>query len=204
MLFHWDQATWSWLKLMPTRGRGKWGTGGRKNHMKWSIKLQKASLPTLWKTVDGMLMSSTLKLFLITPTKGTPLCMVMWTEWARCADCPGGVKLWKTVRQRKCHKVWIFCCWHSARQMKLLGWVSRKLCAFLWTFSGAFLLDQGWKIWCRGTRGVWKSTSVFWEQRYWSHWWGLEDMTDQNYFDPTSLHSGYCNHITLGGMKWRH
>ena len=27
-----------------------------------------------------------------------------------------------------------------------LGWVNRKLHAFLWTFSGAFLLDQGWKV----------------------------------------------------------
>ena len=32
----------------------------------------------------------------------------------------------------------------------LLGQVNRKLCAFLRTFSGASLLDQGWKVWCRG------------------------------------------------------
>ena len=50
MPFHWNQATWSWLKLMPTRGRGKWRTSGRRNCMKWSAKLQKASLPTSWKT----------------------------------------------------------------------------------------------------------------------------------------------------------
>ena len=31
-----------------------------------------------------------------------------------------------------------------------LGWVNRELCAFWRMFSGASLLDQGWKVWCRG------------------------------------------------------
>ena len=46
MPFHWNQVTWSWLKLMPTGGGGKWRTGGRRNHTKWSTRLLKASLPT--------------------------------------------------------------------------------------------------------------------------------------------------------------
>ena len=50
MPFHWRQVTWSWLKLMPTGGRGKWRTGGRRNHMKWNTKLLKESLCTSWKT----------------------------------------------------------------------------------------------------------------------------------------------------------
>ena len=50
MPFHCNQVTWSWLKPMTTRRRGKWRTGGRRNHTKWSTRLLKTSLPTLWKT----------------------------------------------------------------------------------------------------------------------------------------------------------
>ena len=45
-----ETITWSWLKLMPTRGRGKWRTSGRRNHMKWNTKLLKKSLHTSWRT----------------------------------------------------------------------------------------------------------------------------------------------------------
>ena len=44
MSFHWRQVIWSWLKQLPTRGRGKWRTSGRRNHMKWNTKLLKVSL----------------------------------------------------------------------------------------------------------------------------------------------------------------
>ena len=50
MPFHWNHVTWSWLKPMPTGGGGKWRTSGRRNHMKWSPRLLKASLPTSWWT----------------------------------------------------------------------------------------------------------------------------------------------------------
>ena len=50
MPFHWRKVTWSWLKLMPTGGRGKWRTGGGRNHMKWNTMLLKESLCTSWKT----------------------------------------------------------------------------------------------------------------------------------------------------------
>ena len=50
MPFHWNQVTWSWLKPMPTGGEEKWRTSGRRSHMKWSTRLLKASLPTLWGT----------------------------------------------------------------------------------------------------------------------------------------------------------
>ena len=49
MPFHWSQVTWPWLKLTPMGG-GRWRIGGRRNHMKWSAKLWKVSLPTSWKT----------------------------------------------------------------------------------------------------------------------------------------------------------
>ena len=49
MQFYWNQMTWSCLKLMSTWGGEKWRIGGRRNCTKWSTKLWKASLPTLWK-----------------------------------------------------------------------------------------------------------------------------------------------------------
>ena len=50
MPFHWKQVIWSWLKLTPTGGGGKWRTGGRRNHRKWRAGLLRASLPTSWGT----------------------------------------------------------------------------------------------------------------------------------------------------------
>ena len=79
-----------------------------------------------------------------------------------------------------------------------LGWVNRKLCVFLRMFSGVSLLDQRSKIWWRGRRDVWKSTSAFWRWRYWSHWWSLKDTTNHNCFNPTSLWSRDHKLKTLG------
>ena len=50
MPFHWNQVTWSWLRLIPTGGGGKWRIGWRRNHMKWNARLLRVSLPTLWGT----------------------------------------------------------------------------------------------------------------------------------------------------------
>ena len=50
MPFHWNQATWSWLKLMPEKGGERWKTSGKRNHMKCNTELLKASLLALWKT----------------------------------------------------------------------------------------------------------------------------------------------------------
>ena len=50
MPFHWNQATWFWQKLMPTRGGERWKTGRRRNHTKWNTELLKVSLLTSWKT----------------------------------------------------------------------------------------------------------------------------------------------------------
>ena len=41
-----------------------------------------------------------------------------------------------------------------------LGWMNRKLCAILQTFSRVSLLVQGWKVQCRGTRGVREGVGV--------------------------------------------
>ena len=48
--FCWKQVTLSWLKLMPTAQRGKWRTGGRRNHIKWNDRSLMVSLHTSWGT----------------------------------------------------------------------------------------------------------------------------------------------------------
>ena len=113
-------------------------------------------------------------LFLITPARGTPLCMVMWGEWARCTttaleeQTPGRSETEEVPWSVECL---LLTQWQTAETP--LGWVNRTLCAVLWKFSGASLLDQGWKVQCRGTRCVRESTSALWWWRYWSHQWGL-------------------------------
>ena len=86
MPFHWSHMIWSWLKLMPTKGRGRWRTGRRRNHTKWYTRLPKASLPYLMKNqwMGGPWILHQSWLFLTAPPEGTPLCMVMWAERTRC------------------------------------------------------------------------------------------------------------------------
>ena len=130
---------------------------------------------------------------------GTPLSMVMQAKWARCTTnteeelTPEGSETEEVPQSANCPSP----AQHQTGKTPL-GWVNRKLCAFLWTFPGASLLDQGWKVQCRGIRSVWKLPSVFWLQRYWLHQWGSNDMTVHNNFDPTSLWSRDCMLITLG------
>ena len=159
-----------------------------------------SGVPGCWKCPSGcwwVLHQN--QLFTITPTEGTPLCMVVQAKQARCTattleeqtleesetvevpqsvNCPSPTK-------------------HHTGETPL-GWENRKLHAFIWTFSGAFLLDQRWNVQCRGIRGVWQSTSVFWQWRYWSHWWGSKDMTNHDFFNPTLLHSRECKLTTWG------
>ena len=78
MPFHWNQMIWSWLKLMPTEGGGKWRTGGRRNHTKWSARFAEGIPSYLmrnqWTGCSWVLHWNWL--FLIISTEGTPLCMV--------------------------------------------------------------------------------------------------------------------------------
>ena len=137
------------------------------------------------------------QLFLITPIEGTPLCMVMQAKLARCTTTT--LEEWTSEESEteeapqtvKCPSV----AQHQTGETPL-GWVNRKLHAFIWTFSRASLLDQGWKVQCRGIRGVWKSMSVLWQWRYWLHWWGSKDMTSHDNFNPTSLQSRDCKLTT--------
>ena len=138
-------------------------------------------------------------LYLIAPTEGTPLCMAIWAKQARCTtttlevQTPEGSETEEAPQSANCLS--------PARCQTgktPVGWVNRKPDAFLLTFSGAFLLDQKWKVQCREIRDMWKSTSVFWWCRYWSHWWGSNETTDHDNFNPTSLHSRDCKLITIG------
>ena len=96
------------------------------------------------------------------------------------------------MRWRKCYKVWIVHHWPSIRHVRLLfdGWIGNSM------FSRTSLLDKGWKFWCRGIRGEWKLTSVFWQWRCWSHWWGSKDTAKHDFFNPTSLYSRDCKLTT--------
>ena len=140
--------------------------------------------------------------FLIAPTEGTPLCMVMWAKWSRCTtttleeQTPEESETEEVLQTADCPLL-------SQPQTgeTPLGWVNRKLHVYMWTFSGASWLDQGWKVQCRGISGMLKSTLVFWQQRYWSHQWGLKDTISHNNFNLTSLHSRDCK-LTIWGGGW--
>ena len=153
MPFHWSQGTWSWPKLMPTKGGERWKTTGRRNCMKWNAELLRVSLPTSWKTsgtgCSGFLHQNWL--FLITPIMGASLCSDVWAEQTRCAtavleetsqkvseteEVPQSVNCLQPVQ-------------HQTDETPL-GWVNRKLCAFLRMSPGAPLLDQGWKVQHKG------------------------------------------------------
>ena len=154
MPFHWNQATWSWLKLMPTKGGERWKTDGRSNHMKWNAELLKASLPTSWQTSKQDAHSTGIDFFLITPVMWASLCSGVCTDVDKvCHHCPGGAYLeseweWGMPQSAKCLPL----AQHQTGETSL-GWINRKFCVFLRMFSGASLLDQGWKVWCRG-KGV--------------------------------------------------
>ena len=104
------------------------------------------------------------------------------------------IKLWKLLLS--------FCSKDTLAQHQTgetpLGWVNRKLHAFMWMFSRASWLDQGWKNQCRGITVVWKSTWAFWQWRCWSHQREIKDTTGHDNFNPTSLHSRDCKLTTQG------
>ena len=88
--FHWRQVTWSWLKLTCLQGKEeRWRIGGRRNHTKWSAKLWKASLPTLWqKQQTGHSLSPPMKLtFSHCSNRGDSSSVCLYRlRWARCTN----------------------------------------------------------------------------------------------------------------------
>ena len=132
MPFHWNHVTWSWLKLMPTGGGGKWRTGGRRNCTKWGARLMKASL-SHEEPQDRMLTSPPQKLtFLIAPTQRTPLCMIVQAKWARCTITTLEEQTLEGSETDKCHKVQSVHCQPCIRQVRLLwdGWIGNSTCSF--------------------------------------------------------------------------
>ena len=145
MPFHWNQVTWSQLKLTPTGWGGKWRTGGRRNHTKY--------IPGCWgppflpqrEPVDRMFMSP--------PPKPT------FSHHSYRGDSPLYIHVTLAGQVNHCHprgtnprREWD---WGTSQRVNCsllaqhqtgytpLRWVGRKLCAFIQKFSRAFLLDQG-------------------------------------------------------------
>ena len=91
------------------------------------------------------------QLFLITPVMGAPLCSGVRAEQTRCTNNTLEEPTQKVSeneegpKSAKCQLL----AQHQTGETPL-GQVNRKLHAFLRMFSGASLLDQGWKVWCRG------------------------------------------------------
>ena len=93
--------------------------------------------------------------FSISHTKGTPLCTVMWAKWAGCTTTTLEEQTQDGGETEEAP--WSVNSLLQAQQQTVeapLGWVNRMLCAILQMFSRVSLLDQGWEVWCRGTRGV--------------------------------------------------
>ena len=133
------------------------------------------------------------QLFIITLTEGTHLCRIVQAKQARCTTTTLEEQTQKSETEEAPQSANCPSLAQHQTGRTLLGWVNRRLCVFIQTFPRASLIDRGWKVWHRGIAGVQKSTSVFWQQRYWSHWWGLKDMTNHDYFIPSSIHSGIAS-----------
>ena len=80
-----------------------------------------------------------------------PLCTGVWAEQTRCATTILKKPTQKASENEKVPQS-VKCLLPPQCQTckTTLGQVNRKLPTFLRTFSGASLLDQGWKVQCRG------------------------------------------------------
>ena len=131
--FHLSQVTWSWLKPMPTRGGERWRSIGRRNHMKWSAKMWKASLPTSWKTsrLDAHGCSTEINFFSLLQwthhlvqakqARCTTIILEEQTQKSETEEAPQGVNCPLLV-------------WHETGKTPL-GLVNRRPCAFIQTFA---------------------------------------------------------------------
>ena len=92
---------------------------------------------------DRTLMSPPLKLFLIAPTEGTPLCMVVQAKQARCTTTTLEEQTLEESETEEAPQS-VNCPSPTQHQTgdTSLGWVNEKLHAFTQMFSGASLLDQ--------------------------------------------------------------
>ena len=142
-------------------------------------------------------------LFLITPARGTPLCMVVWAEWEWCATTmtleeptPGRTETEEVPESVKCLL--------PAQQQTaetLLGWVNRQLCAILWMFSGA-------SHWIKDKKFDVEGPGVHESQCQHSGGRGIDHTDDacrkwlaMIKLNPTSLCARDCKLITLGAWN---
>ena len=90
-------------------------------------------------------------LLLITPIMGAPLYTGVQAEQTRCTIIILEEPTQKASENEKVPQTErCLLLGQHQRGKTPLGWVNRKLCSFLRTFSGASFLDQGWKVLCRG------------------------------------------------------
>ena len=114
--------------------------------MKWSGKLQKASPSYLMKNqLTGCLqVLHWNQLFLITLTEGTHFCTVVQAKWARCTNTTleeqtlEGSETEEVPQSANCPSLAQYQTGETP-----LGWLNRKLCAFMQTFPRASWLDKG-------------------------------------------------------------
>ena len=141
-------------------------------------------------------------LLLITPIMGAPLCPGVWTEWTRCAATILEEPSQKASENEEAPQSakWLVLVQHQIGKTPL-GWINRMFCASLRTFSGTSLLDQGWKVWCRG-KGMCRCQCCHSEDRGTVHTEEVRKiwliMISSIH---TSLHSWACK-LETGGMKW--
>ena len=134
LLYCSSQATWSWLKPMPTRGGGKWRTSGRRNCMKWNTDLLMASLHTSWRMSgeDAYESSTETKFFSPLMQRAPPLYGHASWEGQVHHHCPRGMNFrqewgWASAKIVDCLPL---AHWQAVETPR--GWVNRKLCAVLY------------------------------------------------------------------------
>ena len=95
------------------------------------------------------------QLFLITPTEVTHLCMVVLAKLPRCTNIALEEKMMEGSETEEVPQSanWQSLAQHQADETPL-GWVNRKLDAFMQMFSGGSWIDKGWKVQCRGIEDV--------------------------------------------------
>ena len=103
------------------------------------------------KPVDRMLMSLPPKLtFLVTLTEGTHLCMVVQAKKARCTNTTLEEQTQNSETEEVPQSVNCLSLAQCQTGWTPLGWVNRRLCAFIQTFPRASWIDKEWKIQFRG------------------------------------------------------
>ena len=139
MPFHWNQVTWSWLKPILTGGKESEGLVGGGTVGSGMPDSRGCPFLPCKEPVDRMFKSSPLKL----TTEGTPLCMIIDAKQARCTTTILEEQTQKSETEKEPQCVNCPLPAQCQTDETPLGWVKRRLCAFIWMFLRASLLDKG-------------------------------------------------------------